>query len=198
MAARWPYQLVRDELASDLGLRERHEENAALDGPYRRINDFVLRNRLRSNISRRLEACTLVAASYGIDYRWPLLDARLVQQWLSTPSIEKANREHDRYLHRRAIDGVVVPKVAWSPVKEVGRPRLGGLSAPATIPAGIVDDARRQRAELHPIIDEVIDTRRLESQIAAAARAALNDDARFQFRRNVTHLSWLNRWLWDR
>jgi asparagine synthase (glutamine-hydrolysing) len=117
-----------------------------------------------------------------------------VQQWLSTPSIEKANREYGRYLHRRAIDRVVAPKVAWKPTTAMGQPRERVVG----VENAVIDDARQQRAELHPIVDEVIDTSRLETQIAAAARGALDDDAQFQFRRNVMHLSWLNRWLWDR
>ena len=78
-----------------------------------RINDFILQHRLGPWIARRLETCTLVAATYGVEYEWPLLDARLVQQYLSTPSIEKADRMGARYLHRRAVEGVVPAKVAW-------------------------------------------------------------------------------------
>ncbi|NRD90386.1 hypothetical protein C8024_14330 [Sphingopyxis sp. BSNA05] len=49
-----------------------------------------------------------MAASYGIDYRWPLWDKRLVQQYLSTPIIERAGPGGiGRYLHRRAITGTV-------------------------------------------------------------------------------------------
>lgn len=196
MAARWPHQLVRDEVAAELGLLERYQEQAAFDEPYRRINDFVLHYRLGSNISRRLETGTLVAASYGIDYRWPLLDARLIQQWLSTPSIEKANRAFGRYLHRRAIDGVVASKVAWKPTKDMGplitiagRPRAGLYCA------SVLDAARRQRADLHPVLEDVIDTERLDAQIATAASGGLDEEGQVQFTRNVMNLRWLNPWL---
>jgi asparagine synthase (glutamine-hydrolysing) len=195
MAARWPRQLVRDELAEELGLLESYQQQAAFDAPYRRINEFVLHNRLGSNISRRLETCTLVAATYGLDYRWPLLDARLVQQWLSTPSIEKANRAFGRYLHRRAIDGVLEPQVAWKPTKDMG------VTAPTVVERGfedgsLLDAARRQRGELHPVLVDVISTERLDAQIAAAAADELDREGRFQFARNVMQLRWLNRWLW--
>ena len=72
-----------------LGLFDRYMTGADYDGPYRRINDFVLHDRLGPSIARRLETCTQVAATYGVEYQWPLLDARLIQCYLSTPSIEK-------------------------------------------------------------------------------------------------------------
>src|SRR6202035_236225 len=182
------------DVAEELGLLERYQAQAAFDAPYRRINEFVLQNRLGSNISRRLETCTLVAATYGLDYRWPLLDPRLVQQWLSTPSIEKANRSLGRDRHRRAIDGVVAPKLPWKPTKDMGLPPpVFGFDD-----GSLLDAARRQRSELHPVLIDVISTERLDAQIATAANGALGGEAQIQFAQNVMHLRWLNRWLWSR
>jgi asparagine synthase (glutamine-hydrolysing) len=62
-----------------------------------------------------------MAASHGIDYVWPMLDRRLIQQWLSTPSIWKAgNARVGRYLHRMAVDGICPPDVAWKAEKDMG------------------------------------------------------------------------------
>jgi asparagine synthase (glutamine-hydrolysing) len=198
MAARWMHQLVQHDVVAELGLLDEYERQAAFDRPYRRINEFVLHNRIPVVVLRRLETFTLAAASYGIEYRWPLLDARLIQQWLSTPSIEKASRECGRYLHRRAIDGVVAPKVAWKPTKDMG--------AAATLPAlavawrsdvlDLIEDARAQRSNLHPVLAEVIDVGRLDAQIAAGAAGGLDHEGRFQFRRNALHLRAMNAWLW--
>ena len=196
MEARWPHQLVRDELAADLGLLERYQKLAAFDAPYRRINDFILHNRLHV-LSRRLETSALVAATYGVEYRYPLLDPRLIQQYLSTPAIEKACRNYGRYLHRRAVDGVVAPRVAWKHSKDMGPvispQRQVGPWSVAT--AELVREARRQRTALHPVLEEVLDVGRLDRQIAAAEDARLDPNAEFQFRRNCTHLRDLNHWL---
>ena len=195
MDARWPWQLVRADVAHDLGLPALHAREAAYDAPYRRINDFILHNRF-PYLAPRLEGCTLVAATYGVEHRWPLLDARLIQQYLSTPSIEKASREFRRYLHRCAVDAVVAPKVAWKPTKDMG-------AMPEFEPLGdggddnpVVREARRQRAHLHPAVEEIIDARRLDDQIAAASRGPLEGALQFQFHQNVDHLRWLNHWLW--
>jgi asparagine synthase (glutamine-hydrolysing) len=195
MARRWPHQLVRDDLTQELKLLERYREQAAFDAPFRRINDFVLRNRLGSNISSRLETCTLFAATYGIDYRWPLLDARLLQQWLSTPSIEKSDPVFGRYLHRRAIDGVVASKVAWKPDKYMGRHITihGGRRG---VDASMLESARARRADLHPILLDVVNPERLDAQLAAAATGRLDGNAQIQFSWNVLHLRALNMWLW--
>jgi asparagine synthase (glutamine-hydrolysing) len=199
MGARWPLILVRDELAADLGLLDRYQAQAALDAPYRRINDFILHNRLPV-LTRRLETSALFAATYGVEYRFPLLDSRLIQQFLSTPAIEKACRDFGRYLHRRAVDGVVSPRVAWKQSKDMGpvippsaRPR--DSAQPFWSIAGPMLEARRQRAALHPIVEEVIDVARLDGQIAAAEDGRLDEQAAFQFHRNVGHLGNLNHWL---
>lgn len=47
-----------------------------------------------------------MAAARKIEYRWPLLDVRLVKLFLSIPAEETYFRGMGRYLHRRAINGV--------------------------------------------------------------------------------------------
>jgi len=196
MEARWPYQLVRPEIVERLGLLGAYRRQAAYDAPYRRINDFILHNRLSPALTTRLETCTLVAASYGVEYRWPLLDAGLIQQYLSTPSIEKADRTFGRYLHRRAVEGVVAPKVAWKPDKDMGG--LADSSGPGARPRqqDQADAARRQVARLHPGLEDIIDVDRFRRQIDAAAVGALHAEASFQFARNTSRVSWLNHWLY--
>ena len=101
----------------EVDLHHTYMETARYDAPYRRINAFILDGLLQMPyIATRLENCTLMAASHGIDYRWPLWDVRMVQQYLSTPSIENVGPKGiGRYLHRRAIDAVVPKRVAWKP-----------------------------------------------------------------------------------
>lgn len=193
MKARWPHQLVRAEVVERLGLLDAYMEGADYDAPYRRINTFVLQNRLGAWVARRLETCTLVAATYGVEYQWPLLDSRLIQQYLSTPSIEKADGTAGRYLHRRAIEGVVPAKVAWKPDKDMGGTG-SGLIARLTGPA-TMEEARRNGAHVHPALEELIEVAKFRDQIEAAASGRLDDDASFQFARNVEHVRWLNHWL---
>lgn len=189
---RWPQQPLRAEVVAEYGLREAYFATAVYDAPYRRTNDFILKHLLRQAfIPTRLENCTLAAASWGIEYRWPLWDTRLVQQYLSTPSIEKRGpADMGRYLHRRAIDGVVPSRVAWKPRKDMGYGALltmGGALPEATI--------RRHQAllhDLHPALVALVDGSRLQAQLTAlAAGSAIDAFVNRQF--GALHS--LNAWL---
>ena len=196
--ARWPHQLLLPEVVARLDLHTKYMETARYDAPYRRINDFILQRLLPAPyVATRLENCTLMAASYGIDYCWPLWDVRLVQQYLSTPSIEKVGPHGiGRYLHRRALDGVVPQRVAWKPSKDMGYARLR-QEGQGTALIAVAEQARRLEADLHPAVSELIDRQKLREQIARAAQGKGGDAFAFSFRRGVHAITWLDRWLRD-
>lgn len=80
-------------------------------------------------MSIRTAECSLVAASFGVDYRWALMDRRLIRKYLHTPAVWKYGEGCGRYLHRRAIAGM---EVAWKQGKDMGpqrRPWLRQVSA---------------------------------------------------------------------
>lgn len=114
---------VRAELVAERDIAGRLFRSSRYSAPYSRINDFLLGDRLSAMTSIRTADCSLVAASYGVDYRWPLFDRRLIAQYLRTPAVWKYGEGHGRYLHRRAIAGMVPDKVAWKPSKDMGAAR---------------------------------------------------------------------------
>jgi Asparagine synthase (glutamine-hydrolyzing) len=194
--ARWPHQLLKPDVVDRLGLYDQYMETARYDAPYRRINDFILQGLLTMPyIATRLENCTLMAAAYGIDYRWPLWDVRLVQQYLSTPSIEKVGpRGVGRYLHRRAIDHIVPKQVAWKPSKDMGY----GAAIQDLSERGLQQTAVRARAlaaDLHPSLVELIDPLKLAGQIKQAIEGKADLEFAFTFMRSVGALHQLDRWL---
>lgn len=65
------------------------------------------------HVSQRLEYCSLIARKYGIEYRYPLLDIRLIEFYLSVPPRLKARNGIGRYIIRRAIEGIVPEKIQW-------------------------------------------------------------------------------------
>lgn len=194
-AARWPNMLVREDLSQSLGLENDFMEQARYDAPFRRINEFILENRINAPfVSTRLENCTLLAASYGVDYRWPLLDPRLIQQYLSTPAIEKAKGATGRYLHRRAVEDLVPPGVLWKS-KDMGSPRHrleGALDEKRK--AQTIRQVQEQEGNLHRLLAELVDRKKLQQQIALARQGGSVQFWR-QFRNNARHLTWLNHWL---
>jgi asparagine synthase (glutamine-hydrolysing) len=188
---------LRDDVVKRLDISAALFQRARFSTPYRRVNEFVLRRHLEGpDVPVRLESCTLLAASYGVDYRWPLCDARLVQQYLSTPSIEKLGPGGmGRYLHRRAVHGMVPPSITWKRDKDLG-PRLarGGPVRPLT---AALERARKLDAALHPVLDDLIDRRVLREQIDLAESSSGDDDFAFCFIGNTRTLEWLQEWLED-
>lgn len=195
--ARWPSNILRQDVADELGLLEEGLKSMLYDAPYRRINDFALTGRLYAGfVPARLENCSLIAESYGIDYRWPLLDTRLIQQYLSTPSIEKYGpKAMGRYLHRRAIDGVVPHRVAWKPSKDMGYGARIQRKDPVEQKA-LSKEARRQEACLHPLLEAVIDRQKYREQIKFVSQGTADISYMFVFRRSTEAVRWLNHWLY--
>lgn len=64
-------------------------------------------------ISTRLEYCSIAAQTHKIEYRYPLLDKRLVEFYLSLPSYMKYHNDYGRYILRKATEGILPPEIQW-------------------------------------------------------------------------------------
>lgn len=196
---RWPHYILKPEVVARLNLHDQCMEKARYDAPYRRVNDFIINFLIDAPyVSARFESCSLVAKAYGVDYNWPLWDVRLVQQYLSTPSIEKVGPHGvGRYLHRRAIDSVVPKRVAWKPSKDMGYAKRRNQQR-AKGYAGLVETAKRHERYLHPALEPLIDRDKWKMQIDhVAAGNHIDDGFLFAFRRSLRAIRWLNLWLYD-
>lgn len=166
------------------------------DADHRSINAFILGDRLAPFVPTRLDNCTLMAASYQVDYRWPLLDRRLMQQYLSTPAIEKYSARASRYLHRRAVDDVLPHKVCWKPTKYMGEPVRSAASATRHNHSPVRRDDLTQMT-LHPALEPLVDQNKLQTlvqQLQSMANPAL-DPTRFMVARQIHALKQLDQWL---
>ncbi|MGB0712109.1 MAG: asparagine synthase-related protein [Gammaproteobacteria bacterium] len=158
--------ILRPEVVLRLGLREKHIEYDATRPGYNSNNALLLDYHLtRFNLLRRLEGCSVMAKAQGVDYRWPLLDARLIQQYLSTPSIEKVGPKGvGRYLHRRAVSGLVPAAVAWNSSKAMGtRSEFHAFSSAYF--AEVCEVLKETIEGLNPDIAELLDRERLNETI---------------------------------
>ena len=110
----WPHQLVKQCIADQYDLETLAAEYLVYDGGRTRQNDFALHNRWAPIMTARYENCTLMAAHYGIDYRWPLMDIRLLKLFLSIPASQKLGPGRiGRYLHRRTMVNVLPDFIVW-------------------------------------------------------------------------------------
>ncbi len=161
MVDRLDWTVLTDDALAELHVEQRVRKAARFDAPYRSVNEFIIRNRLGPHLSTRTAECSIVAAAYGVDYRWPLLDRRLVQQYLSTPTVWKYAEGQGRYLHRRAISGIIPDKVAWKAGKDMGRadrnfatpetklPEIDPTDLPGLL-QGLIDTERLARLQADP------------------------------------------------
>jgi asparagine synthase (glutamine-hydrolysing) len=116
-----------DEIEAEFGLKRAFIHQNDYGQEFRKLNSMALFDLSKSYVPTRLENCTLLASSFGVDYVWPLLDSRLMQQWLSTPTLWKiGDGWMGRYLHRCAVDGVCPSKVTWKPDKNMGFKAIHG------------------------------------------------------------------------
>ncbi len=63
------------------------------------------------HLPQRMEYCYAMAAQYGIEYRYPLLDVDLVETALAFPPWIKQHHGINRYLFRQAIRGFVPEEI---------------------------------------------------------------------------------------
>ena len=111
------------------------------------------------HVSQRLEYCSLIARKYGVEYRYPLLDIRLIEFYLSVPTRLKARNGIGRYLIRRTIEGIVPEKIQW-------RNDKSGATIP-TVHMRMVNDSEHileiiKRAKSNKLITQYIDLNKYE------------------------------------
>ncbi|WP_374405292.1 asparagine synthase-related protein [Pelagerythrobacter sp.] len=182
--------ILRREVAEQYGLTGFIAAKADAYRNARTLGDHLLgKPAFRTMLTGRLEGCTLMGASYGVEYRWPMLDRRLIERYLATPSIEKGYRRWGRYLHRRACEGTIPDAILWKESKDLG---------------GIPHLARDRRfaapdlENLPPVLSEIVDRHALEGQARTLERA-VGDEAHWiahaAERNNLRDLHSLSMWL---
>lgn len=196
----WQWQPLQPDLLAQASIRAIHDDRGVYDTPHDSINAFAVHSRLTAPyVATRLETCSLAAACFGVEYRWPLLDQQLIQQYLHTPAIEKYGPDSmGRYLHRRAIEGVVPPMVQWRRSKDMGfrawfQQQLVGPELTTRRQA-----LHAQLDQLSPRLQALVDQdklRRIAANIPHYARFEDQLRAYMSIYQVTQRLQWLNRWL---
>lgn len=181
--SRWADVIIADDLIRAYGIQEKYQAIGDFDHGYSSLDQFTLEKRWAPFVTTRMENCTLMAASYGIDYRWPLLDARLIQCFLSIPSSEKYHKGIGRYLHRRAIANTVPKKITWKVSKSMGnRANTSERFTPT-----LNDD-------LHPELLPLLNLDKLKQQINNSSKR-ITMASEIQINKNIHQINRLDDWL---
>ncbi len=78
-------------------------------------NHIIADKLLNSDISKRGESTTIAASNFGVIYRYPLLDIRLLQYFMSLPPHMLYQDGVNRYIFRKTIENWVPKTVAYQP-----------------------------------------------------------------------------------
>jgi asparagine synthase (glutamine-hydrolysing) len=187
---RWDQQLVRPEIARHYQLEERFFAPVRFDSDFASLRNYILGARWQPGVPTRLENCSLLALSHRIEYRWPLLDIRLIKLFLSLPAGLTYERGLDRHLHRRAVEDVVPEIILRQPGKDMGPLRA--------IPDHINSMCQyRHEIRLHPLLLELIDVATYRTQCRELDRGfrAVGMENWLSLWQNVHAVSQANSWL---
>lgn len=185
--SRWSYFIVKDELVKKHKLKSRYFEVGNFDNGYVSLDKFTLEKRWVAFVPTRTDNCSLMAAAYGIDYFWPLLDYRLVQFFLSMPNTLKIGNGFGRYLHRKAVEKVVPNKIIWKKTKYMGEPFLDKVN---------VDYKLELDKDLHPELEKLIDTKKLHLHASKLKDLKKYDkNTEMCFTKNISDINKINEWL---
>ena len=90
----------------------------ALPDPYRRLPAGGRRLQLRllraGHLAERIDGWAASGARHGIEYRYPLLDRRVLEFALGLPPEQFRRGRWGRWLMRRALDGILPSEVCWN------------------------------------------------------------------------------------
>ncbi len=188
--ARWPHTLLTEAAAQEFGVADAYFATAEYGTGIDRVNAMVIDHHLGSpGLSTRLENCVLIGASFGLEYTWPLLDARLVQTYLDAPTTAKFGPgDQGRYLHRRAVAPWLPAEIAWRRDKWMGPLRQTPIASGLPISEWATPDLAT------PLVG-LIDPAKVERAMVTVRRAETLDDGVIAARSSLARLAWLNRWL---
>ncbi|MEL6530536.1 MAG: asparagine synthase-related protein, partial [Pseudomonadota bacterium] len=176
---------LRRDFIEDTGLAQRIEAWMCPERPHLTLNSLVgIDTGARASQAARLEASALYASTYGIEYRYPMLDRALIQQYLATPSIQKRHRGTGRLLHRQAMNGRIPDSICWQKTKSMGN-FIGGTPAIAKLPVQSFEDLPGQ-------LRTIIDQEAFEGRLQFASRAGSEFDDEMS---RTRYLLWLVRQL---
>lgn len=186
VSGRLKYSPLKSEVFEEAEVAARVERGIAMHDLKPAVNDLALARLLAPLSPIRTSDGSIVAASYGIEYQWPLLDRRLIQQWLSTPTVWKQANGFGRYLHRAACASFTPKKVVWKQQKDM----TGGAGYDLKPDPEATKAAWASvRARLTPSVEDLIDIDRLDAFVSN-----VDDDGDMPMRRRVRNVEVLSDW----
>ena len=112
-SAAHPGYLIREEFARRTHVWEREQDLRLYDSPAASAREDHARVLSLPRYQAGLELIDGVAASYGIEVRYPFFDRRLVEFCVAVPPDQKLADGWTRLILRRAMENILPPAVQW-------------------------------------------------------------------------------------
>ncbi len=106
---------LQPEFASQLQAIEPFRKPHLRERPGVRQNQIDLLN--NGHLTERMESWALLGATSGIEYRYPLVDRRIIEYSLGIPSWLYFKNGWKRYQFRCTIEGILPQEVQWKKIK---------------------------------------------------------------------------------
>lgn len=185
--------LLNRDVVEAYGLVDRATAMAQTRSESRTINEQILKFWLGPLVATRASENSQAAAIWGVEYVFPFLDQRLIEQYLRTPTIYKWGQGAGRYLHRSAMVGRLPDQIRLQPRKDTGV-----LVNSPHLHRRFVEHLRLTAASLvdnpHPLSADLIDIPRLRSSVTAISEKE-RTPAMMRLAINLERATALNDWL---
>jgi asparagine synthase (glutamine-hydrolysing) len=142
----------------------------------------------------------LAANASGIEYRWPLLDIRLIQFFLTVPAEYKLKNGLPRYLHRKAVQGSVPESLIWKDKDMGGAIKPVGEQFESIINSDYFAVDRIIFEKLSKELQQVIDEEKWQKNIQRMIKINQKEDVSIEVYSLITSLApalILNEWIND-
>lgn len=108
-----PNICFQGEFAQRIQLKQRIRDSQQGSGLPKTSRDAHYRCLSAGVVPFSLEVADRAAAAYGIEPRYPFFDKRLIEFCLALPAEQKIRRGWTRLVMRRAMEGILPPKIQW-------------------------------------------------------------------------------------
>jgi asparagine synthase (glutamine-hydrolysing) len=184
---------LRGQIVEQFGIAAEIEREAQFDGQIPTVREFSIHMLERAYVSTRTESCSLMAANFGIEYSWPLLDTDLLDLYLAAPSRLMVRDGMGRAFHREAVRGLVPDHRRLAHSKFLGErvPRMPGFAKTSAIE----EKNLPKWQSLDPMLQELVDEAWWNHQLALPAdlaKGAQNRVAHNAMRRVARIDRWVN------
>ena len=107
------FPLVNSNFAERIKLKQRIAQFDRSNNPPLTVREHHWQELSSGLMTIPLEGMDIFAAAFGIEYRHPFMDKRLIEYCLALPADQKLSQGWSRIVLRKAMEGILHPEIQW-------------------------------------------------------------------------------------